>query len=103
MEKDFSKALLMNMLDKIMHASEDTLVILRNNTMSNITLIKRNAKSLKDPNPVASTMNMINDKYPITIVESKIKNTIVDTSHQCHIKQTVRCWAPLDNIELTGN
>lgn len=65
MEHD--KTLLLNLCKMITNAGFRTIECLRTNTMSNLKLIDRSSRCVKDPNPLASTMSIISTKYPISV------------------------------------
>lgn len=51
--------------------------ILREGTISNIRAIERNSRSIKDPNPLMSTMTNINVKFPITFKSDRINTELI--------------------------
>lgn len=58
-------------------AKSKTLDILRESTIANVRSIERNSRSIKDPNPLMTTMTNINMKFPITFKRDKINTDVV--------------------------
>nr|AYP67574.1 PB2 [Old quarry swamp virus] len=58
-------------LDLILNARPETIKLLIESPMSNVKLIERSAKCVKDPNPLASAMANMSLKYPLSIDKDK--------------------------------
>lgn len=56
---------------KIIKAKKETIKVLRQNPLSDLKLIERFAKCLKDPNPLSTMMRLTNTKYPLTVDTQK--------------------------------
>nr|DBA44340.1 TPA_asm: polymerase PB2 [Diachasmavirus orthomyxi] len=78
-----NKSVLMLLINKIKKANAKSIAILRNNPMSNLKLIERSSKCIKDPNPLNSMMMTINTKYPITVNADKARNYGVPDEFLC--------------------
>uniref|UniRef100_A0AAT9J9Q7 Polymerase PB2 n=1 Tax=Blattella germanica orthomyxovirus 1 TaxID=3133491 RepID=A0AAT9J9Q7_9ORTO len=68
---DERKKIFLHCIRSINNVSDRALTILRTNKISNMRMIERNSKSLKDPNPITSTMVCMASKYPITVDKTK--------------------------------
>lgn len=68
---------------KIMDCNSETIKILQRSTLSNVRAIERNSRSIKDPNPLMSTMTNINLKYPITFRRDAINTNIIPKELIC--------------------
>nr|QPZ88430.1 putative polymerase PB2 [Soybean thrips quaranja-like virus 1] len=94
MEND--KTYLMHCVNLILGAHKDTVKILRENPMSNVKLIERSGKCLKDPNPLSSAMANMSLKYPISIDRAKAKQygvpeTYLDSKEDMHYHGRILC------------
>jgi hypothetical protein len=58
---------------KINNAAAESIGILRGQSMCNIKLIERSSKSMKDPNPLSSTLSVLSQKYPLSVDVEKTK------------------------------
>lgn len=61
----------MHCVKQTVKAKAKTITILRNTPLNGIRVVERSAKTLKDPNPLASTMVGLSRKFPISIDRSK--------------------------------
>lgn len=60
-------------------AKSGSIEVLKESTIANVRSMERNSRSIKDPNPLMSTMTNINIKFPITFKSDKIN---IDTIPQ---------------------
>lgn len=58
-------------IELINKASKESIDVLRSEPMSNMNLIDRASKYLKDPNPLSTTMALMSLKYPLSIDREK--------------------------------
>jgi hypothetical protein len=58
--------------NQILKCKDKSIPILSESTLSNVRAIERNSRSVKDPNPLMSTMTNINLKFPITMRKDAI-------------------------------
>nr|APG77891.1 polymerase PB2 [Hubei orthomyxo-like virus 2] len=62
---------LMFAVDKILELNDDSISILRTHSVANFRAVKRNSASMRDPDPLNTTMNCINRAFPITCDKKK--------------------------------
>nr|AVR52568.1 PB2 [Photinus pyralis orthomyxo-like virus 1] len=67
------KKLFLECLRKIVKAKHQSVNIMRSYNMNNMKLIERSSRCIKDPNPLASTMSTLSQKYPITVDSQRYK------------------------------
>lgn len=71
-------------------AKRGALQILREGTIANIRSIERNSRSIKDPNPLMSTMTNINIKFPITFKLDRINTEMIPPELYSNVKDNRR-------------
>lgn len=67
------KKLFMSAIASILKAKPMSIEIIRENKMLNMRTIERSSKSTKDPNPLATTLNLMGTKYPLSIDKDRAK------------------------------
>lgn len=58
---------------KIVNCNDQAVTIMRETPLSNFKVVKRNSKTIRDPNPLASTMRALSHKYPIIADRTKLE------------------------------
>nr|WPR17592.1 MAG: polymerase PB2 [Arthropod orthomyxo-like virus] len=68
------RAVFMSSIEKILKARSEAIELLRSTTLSNARVLERNSKSIKDPDPLSSSMANNSLKWPITVNVDRLKN-----------------------------
>ena len=84
----------------IKRAKAGALRILRESTISNVRPIERNSRSIKDPNPLMSTMTNINIKFLITFKVDKINTDLVPSDLYANISDNRRSGRVLCKTDM---
>lgn len=86
MEPAEKKKILMEIVKRINSASEDSIKLLQNTTISNTRAIRRASRNTRDPNPLSSALATMGLKYPLSIdLEGAIKYN-VPTHFLCNLE-----------------
>lgn len=81
--EESKKKILLNLVDKIIEAGEIGAAKMRTLRMLNLKFIDRASKCTKDPNPLGTTMWLMNSKYPIAINKVSAKKYKVPSEYIC--------------------
>lgn len=73
----YRKERILNACKMIKNCSKEALSIIQSSTISNIRSIERNSRSIKDPNPLMTTLTNINLKYPLTLIPDRIPTDFI--------------------------
>lgn len=80
------KDLLLKLVRNINEAKRESIQILKTTPLCNTSVVAEAAKNLKDPNPISSTMVMINRKFPLQINRRKAENSRILSQYLAGIK-----------------
>nr|QMP82167.1 polymerase PB2 [Lepidopteran orthomyxo-related virus OKIAV178] len=78
-----AKSILLKASRSILKLSQSSLNIIKTRKMYHTKLIERSSRCTKDPNPLATTMILLNQKYPLAITKSSAKRHGVPSSYLC--------------------
>ncbi|KAK4887479.1 hypothetical protein RN001_003750 [Aquatica leii] len=67
------KELFMRQVEEILKLSPQAVNVMRTKCMMNFKLIERSSKCLKDPNPLATTLALLNKKYPLSVSKTSAR------------------------------
>lgn len=70
-ESDGIKAILLKAANLILKMPQKSIDIIKEKKMYHTKLIERSSKCTKDPNPLATTMILLNQKYPLALLKNE--------------------------------
>ncbi|CAG4969281.1 unnamed protein product [Colias eurytheme] len=85
--QDTKKKILKEIVKRVLSLGETGINKMREMKMLNLKLIERSSKCTKDPNPLATTMWMMNSKYPLAINKDLARKYKIPSEYICPGKQ----------------